>query len=108
MFQNHYVQQLLFIILIVAIWYIFFLRPGNKEKETKKSFFDHLNVGDKIVTVGGIHGMITGLQDQQITIALGATARSTQMRIQKEAIAIEITQQIYPKEVAPKKNEKKV
>ncbi len=95
-FKNPYLQQVPFLILIVVVWYFFFLRPGNKEKESKRDFFANLKVGDSIVTLGGIHGVIIDLQDKQVIIGVGNT-KSSQIKIQKEAISVEVTQQVYPK-----------
>ncbi len=53
-------NQLVMIILMIAVFYFFMIRPQMKKQKELKKFREGLKTGDKIVTIGGIHGKIVG------------------------------------------------
>ncbi len=48
---------------IFVVMYFFMIRPQAKKAKDQKSFIDNLQKGDKIVTVAGIHGRISRVND---------------------------------------------
>ena len=44
------------LIAIVVVFYFFFIRPQMKKSKEQKKFREALKKGDKIITIGGIHG----------------------------------------------------
>ncbi|MDR2796395.1 MAG: preprotein translocase subunit YajC [Spirochaetaceae bacterium] len=55
-------------ILIIAIFYFLIIRPQNKkQKETQKMLSD-LKKGDKVVTIGGVHGTIASIKDNSVVL----------------------------------------
>ena len=54
--------QLFFPIAIVAVAYFFILRPEQNKRKKQAEFISNLKSGDKIVTAGGIHGKIVGIE----------------------------------------------
>lgn len=57
-------------ILIFAIIYFFMIRPQSKRQREKQKMHDALKKGDKVVTIGGIHGTIAGLKDKGKLVVL--------------------------------------
>ncbi|MDR2072114.1 MAG: preprotein translocase subunit YajC [Spirochaetaceae bacterium] len=56
------------IVLIIAIFYFFIIRPQNKkQKETQRMLAD-LKKGDRIVTIGGIHGVIQSVREGSLIL----------------------------------------
>ena len=55
---NMAMQQLLMLGLIILIMYFFMLRPQMKKMKVEKQFKESINKGDKVVTIGGMHGKI--------------------------------------------------
>ena len=51
-------QQLLMLGLIIVIMYFFMLRPQMKKVKLEKQFKETVAKGDKIITIGGIHGRV--------------------------------------------------
>ena len=51
-------NQLVMLVLIMVIIYFFMIRPQTKRQKELKKFRENLKVGDKVVTIGGIHGKI--------------------------------------------------
>ena len=80
------------ILLIVVVFYFFFIRPQMKKSKELKKFRESLQKGQRIITIGGIHGKIVEMQEQTVTI----DSDGTRLRISKEAIAQSIADQIQP------------
>lgn len=76
-------MDLLLPILVIVVFYFFMIRPQMKRQKELKKFRENLAVGDKIVTVGGIHGKILEIAD---TTVLVSCESSTKMRIEKSAL----------------------
>ncbi len=50
--------------LIMLILYFLMIRPQSKRQKEKKNMIEALKKGDRVVTIGGIHGAITGFKNQ--------------------------------------------
>ena len=53
------------------IFYFMLIRPQRKKDKKVKEMLDNLKHGDRITTIGGIYGTITGIKDDTITLAVG-------------------------------------
>ncbi|MDR4989143.1 MAG: preprotein translocase subunit YajC [Bacteroidales bacterium] len=74
------------LILIILVFYLFFIRPQMKKQKDLRKYRESLKKGDKIITIGGIHGKIVEEQEKTFTIeVLGGN----QLRIEKSAVAME-------------------
>ena len=56
------------LILIIVVFYFFFIRPQMKRSKDQKKFRESLQKGQKIITIGGIHGRIVEIQETTVTI----------------------------------------
>ena len=56
------------IILIIFVFYFFMIRPQINKQRNEDTFRSQLKKGDKVVTIGGIHGKITSSFLSSITI----------------------------------------
>ena len=72
------------LILIVVVFYFFMIRPQMKKTKDQKKFREALKKGDKIVTIGGIHGKIIEVQETTFTIETEGQGR---LRIERSAVA---------------------
>jgi preprotein translocase subunit YajC len=79
----------IFLLGFVAVLYFFMLRPQAKKQKEQKKFTDEITVGDKIVTIGGIHGKISKKNDDG-TYTLEAE-RNSYMIIEASAVSMEMT-----------------
>jgi preprotein translocase subunit YajC len=59
------------LILIFVIFYFLLIRPQSKKAKEHKEFLDNLKRGDKIVTTGGIHGVVEELNGNAVTLKIG-------------------------------------
>jgi preprotein translocase subunit YajC len=82
------------LLLIIVVFYFFFIRPQMKRSKDQKKFRESLQKGQKIITIGGIHGRIVEIQDTTVTIEV---ENSVRLRVEKSAIAIDTSQTIENK-----------
>ena len=59
------------------------IRPQIKKQKKERQFREELKKGDKIVTVGGIHGKIIELTDNTVTV----DCNGTKLKVEKSAIS---------------------
>lgn len=71
------------VVLMIVVFYFFMMRPQIKRQKELKKFHEGLTVGDKVVTIGGIHGKILEVSDSTILIA----TEGGKMRVDKTAIS---------------------
>ena len=76
-------QQLIMLAMILVVFYFFMIRPQMKKQKELKKFRESLKTGDKVVTIGGIHGKI--LEVNESTILLNS--EGSKLRFDKSAIA---------------------
>lgn len=57
-------------ILIIAIFYFFIIRPQNKKQKETQKMIDALKKGDKVVTIGGIHGLVAQTKEKTVILKL--------------------------------------
>ena len=59
---------MIMIIAMIVIFYFFMIRPQSKKQKEIKKARESMQVGDKVVTAGGIHGKIKEISDQTLNI----------------------------------------
>ncbi len=84
-------QSLIFLGLVMVVFYFFFIRPQSKKAKDLKKYREALKKGDKIITIGGIHGKIVEVQETTFTIEVEDTSR---LRIEKSAVAGDAADQL--------------
>ncbi|NVN96376.1 MAG: preprotein translocase subunit YajC [Bacteroidetes bacterium] len=84
-------ESLFFLLAIFAVFYFFMIRPQMKKTKEQKKFRESLEKGQKIVTIGGIHGKIIELQE---TTAIIEVEGQNRLKIEKSAIALDNSAQL--------------
>ena len=64
-------QMVLPLVLMGAVFYFMLIRPQRKKDKQVKEMLNNLKHGDRITTIGGIYGTMTGIKDDTITLAVG-------------------------------------
>ena len=59
-------------VLILVVMYFIMIRPQQKKDKQVKDMLANLKVGDKICTIGGLYGTITGLRDDSVVLSMGS------------------------------------
>ena len=81
-------MNLIFIVLIFVVFYFFFIRPQMKKTKEQKKFRESLKKGDKIITIGGIHGKIIEVAETTVIIEVEGQNR---LKMEKSAVAMDIS-----------------
>ena len=55
-------------IIMLALMYFLIIRPQKKKEKAEKAMRDNLQVGDEIITIGGIYGRVISLKEDTIVI----------------------------------------
>ena len=76
-------SSLIMIVAMIAIFYLFMIRPQAKKQKELKKFRDAMKPGDKVVTIGGIHGKILEIAESTVLIS----SEGTKIRLEKSAIS---------------------
>src|SRR5215212_1871191 len=84
-------QTLVFFLLIIVVFYFFMIRPQMRKAKLERTYREKVQKGDKIVTIGGIHGKIV---DVDATTFLVEVDSNVKMRIEKNAIAVDATKAV--------------
>lgn len=87
--ENSWMSMLpLFLILIV--FYFFFIRPQTKKSKEQKKFREALQKGQKVITIGGIHGKI--MEVNETTVVLEISGGQVKITVEKSAIVVDTTE----------------
>lgn len=60
-----------YIVVIFGAMYFIMIRPQKKKQKKEQELRENIQVGDEIVTIGGIYGRVMGLKDDSIIIETG-------------------------------------
>lgn len=82
------IPNLIFIAAIILIFYFFMIRPQTQKAKKMKTFREGIKKGDKIVTIGGIHGKVEEVKDTTLIIAVEGGSR---LKIEKSAVSMEFS-----------------
>ncbi|WP_027414928.1 preprotein translocase subunit YajC [Aneurinibacillus terranovensis] len=70
--MNASIGQLLPLLLMFVIFYFLLIRPQQKRSKQRNAMLSALKKGDKIVTIGGLHGTIDLINEENNTIVVNA------------------------------------
>lgn len=59
------------LVLLFVIFWFMMIRPQRKKDKQVKEMLNNLKAGDRICTIGGIYGTITGIQDDTVKLSVG-------------------------------------
>jgi preprotein translocase subunit YajC len=69
--------------MVLAILYFLILLPMRRQRKKVQAFQDALKVGDKVITTGGIYGVITRVTDKSVQLQI---AEKVKIDIARQAI----------------------
>lgn len=84
--QQGGVANFIFPVLIIVVFYFFMIRPQLKKTKEEKKFRETVAKGDKIVTIGGIHGKIAEVQEKTFLIEVEGGHK---LKIEKNAVSLD-------------------
>ena len=69
---------------IITVFYFMAIRPQKRRAEAHRSLINAISVGDEVVTIGGMHGTVRAIGDDEIELEV---APGTNVRFLKQAVA---------------------
>ena len=96
--------------LVILIFYFLIIRPQNKKQKDAEKMLSAIKKGDKVYTIGGLHGVVSSINEEKATVTIKVDeGSSTTLEFNKSAIAGLVNPPVAKKEAAsvPKKEEKK-
>ncbi len=71
-------------IVLAAIFYFLMYRPQKKQEADRKAFMSSLRVGDDVITVGGIHGIVKLIRESYVLLEI---AEGVIVKFEKNAVS---------------------
>jgi len=71
-------------LLIIVIFYFFLIRPQNKKQKETERMLNALKKGDKVITIGGIHGTVSSVKEKTVIVKVD---ENTKLEFNRTAIS---------------------
>ncbi len=82
---------LIMMVAIFAIMYFFMIRPQNKKQKEIANFRKNLEVGQSVITAGGIYGKVKELEDNAVIVEI---APSVKIKVDRNSIYADAQAQV--------------
>ena len=82
---------LIMMVTIFAIMYFFMIRPQNKKQKEIANFRKNLEVGQSVITAGGIYGKVKELEDNAVIVEI---APSVKIKVDRNSIYADAQAQV--------------
>lgn len=82
--QGSMASSIIMFVAIIAIFYFLIYRPQKKRDKEAKAMIASMKKGDKVVTIGGIHGTIVTVKDKTVVVKVDDSAR---IEFSKDAVS---------------------
>ncbi len=70
-------------ILLFGVLYLLWIRPEQKKAKQHREMIQQVRAGNKVITSGGLHGTVTGVTEQTLTLQV---AENVEITLQRGAI----------------------
>ena len=77
--------MLIFVVLLFGLMYFIMIRPQRKRQKEHQQLIDELKRGDRVVTAGGIYGVIESINEDSVTIKVESGAT---MKVAKGSVSL--------------------
>ena len=69
------VQALLPLLVVFAVFYVFLIRPQQNQQKRHREMLGRLKKGDRVLTRGGLYGVVMDVKDNDLTLELAQNVR---------------------------------
>jgi len=70
--------------LIIVVFYFLVIRPQNKKQKDAKKMLESIRKGDRVVTVGGLHGFVESVKDDAVVLKVDENVK---LKFNKSAVS---------------------
>ncbi len=71
------------LILLFVVFYFLLIRPQQKQQKQRKEMISNLKKGDRVVTIGGLHGIIKEIDETNISLRV---AENINLKMSRAAV----------------------
>lgn len=82
-----WMSMLIWLGVFILIFYVFLIMPRKKEEKRHKTLLEEMKKGDKVVSIGGINGVVARIKDDTVVLKLN---ENTEVEFLKKAIAYKV------------------
>lgn len=75
---------IVYLLFLFGIIYFMMIRPQKKQQQKRQEMINSLKINDAVITIGGIHGKITKIKEDKVTLRL---ADKVEVDFEKSAIS---------------------
>jgi len=83
------IMSIVMLVAMVVIFYFFIMRPQKKKQKEEEKMRNNLQIGDEIVTIGGIYGKVVSLKEDSFVIE--SIVDKSKMKLARWAIQQNLT-----------------
>ncbi|MFB6346228.1 MAG: preprotein translocase subunit YajC [bacterium] len=77
-------SMIMMMVIIFGIFYFLVIRPQRQQQSEREEMIENLEKGDRIITVGGIHGQISSLSEDTFKLNI---AKDLKITVQRDKVA---------------------
>lgn len=70
-------------VIMIAVFYFLLIRPQQQQQKKRKALLEAVSKGDRVITIGGIHGEVTALKDDTVLLRI---AEKVEVKVSRSAI----------------------
>jgi preprotein translocase subunit YajC len=78
---------LIFFLVLLVFMYVLLIRPQRQQAKRHQEMLGSIDVGDEVITAGGIYGEVTGIDDERVQLEIDADVR---IAVARRAIASKV------------------
>ena len=101
--KNGTATYIIMMVVLIALMYFMMIRPQKKRQKEEQEMRSSLEIGDEIITIGGIVGRVVTIREEDLIIETGADRNK--MRIQRWAVNTNVTKTEHHKKEVEKARE---
>jgi preprotein translocase subunit YajC len=80
------IMNIVMLIGILGVMYFFMIRPQQKKAKEQQAFIDSVKEGDKVVSIGGVHGKIIAVRDKTFVVEIDS-AKGVRVVFEKSSVS---------------------
>lgn len=82
---GNFTTTILMFAVIIGIFYFMIMRPQQKRQKERQKLLDSMKKGDKVITAGGLHGTIMGIEDKTLLLQI---ADNVKVKVERSSISV--------------------
>jgi preprotein translocase subunit YajC len=84
-------SSILFLVFLIGIFYLMLIRPQRKRVEQHRKLIESVDVGDEVITIGGMYGRVKAIGDEELELEVSP---GNSVRFTKSAIGRRVTEDL--------------